>query len=738
MQHTADCLSVSAIVRLVFPLNWSVQSSSLGVGFMSFITILLVVTTTVIMVVPVIAFRSAIVNHSRCRRPSSSWLVARYDVNVNAENALGKNDISSTIQIKRNISMVIQSLLGEGRLNDAVSELLSWERTRRRRDDDDDDDDGHNEEEIPASIYHAILEACCKEPKQRRQKVNNQYDDDNSNMILAEKVLQSMKEMSIVTTHAHETLISGYARRSGQWEDALRTLEDMETFLASSSSSDSKISGIAGVVNNASKNVYRRVLVSLTKSHQYNEMNTLLTKMRRLNIPPDLYTYNTLLKICADSSTSWKEGLSLLSQCQREPSVTPDIITYTTAMRGCARGRQAKKALELFHAAQDLGLQLDVYIYTIAMDACVKEGGEKWREDALLLFDEMSKSGIEPSEVTYGVAIAACGNDWERALDLIDQMRYNNMRINTIVYNSAIAALSRAARAGSSRQQQQQHQHKLQKQQQHPTLMDVLWEKTLHLMKCMEDEDVRRDSFTYSSAIGTCGAVGQWEEAVNLIQTMKTDDARPNRVAYTSAISACARASQWDSANELFNLMKSDGFQPDLVSYNALIGAGMNSNKHVEVYNLWHEMCQMNDSENVSPDIVTLTEVIATLDKAPGEANRERVDKIFSEAVSRGLVLREDSLDTLFEVDLSSMSLPVARAACRFIFRQVVEKSRSEESDINDLSLITGPSRLREYVREVLRDELKPPVYCTVPTSGKGTLVIKRQVMTNYLRGQII
>ena len=708
------------------------------------------------MVVTVDAFRTAFTSSTihHCRRPSSSWVMARSIDDVSVENALGKNnDKSSTVQIKRNnISMVIQSQLDEGRLNDAVSELLSWKRRRRRCDDDDDDD----EEELPASIYHAILEACCKEPKQRRQKiVNNQYDDDNSNnMIFAEKLLQSMKDAGIVTTHAHETLITGYARRNGRWEDALRTLEDMETFLALSSSSsddDSNISGgISSVVNNnASKNVYRTVLISLTKAYQYNEMNTLLIRMRRHNIPPDLYTYNTLLKICADnnssiSSSSWKVGLSLLSQCQREPSVTPDIITYTTAMKGCARGRQGKKALELFHAAQDLGLQLDVYIYTTAMDACVKEGGEKYREEALVLFDEMSKSGIEPSEVTYGVAIAACGNDWERALDIIDQMRANDMRINTIVYNSAIAALSRAARAGSSRQQQQQqqqYQQKLQKQQQqHPTPLDVLWEKTLYLMKCMEDEGVRRDSFTYSSAIGTCGAGGRWEDAIGLIKTMKNDNARPNRVAYTSAISACARASQWDSANELFHLMKSDGIQPDLVAYNALIGAGMNSKRDVEVYNLWHEMCQMNDSENVvSPDIVTLTEVIATLDKASGKVNRERVDMIFSEAVTRGLVLREDSLDTLFEVDLSSLSFPVARAACRFIFRQVVEKSRSgEEFDIKDLSLITGPSRLREYVREVLRDELKPPVYCTVPTSGKGTLVIKRQVMTNYLRGQII
>lgn len=181
--------------------------------------------------------------------------------------------------------------------------------------------------------------------------------------------------------------------------------------------------------------------------------------------------------------------------------------------------------------------------------------------------------------------------------------------------------------------------------------------------------------------------------------------------------------------------MKSDGLQPDIVAYNALIGAGMNSNRPIEVYDIWSEMCHKNSSERVSPDIVTLTEVIATLDKAPGRMNRERVDEVFSEAVKRGLILRKDSLDTSLEVDLSSMSFPIARAACRFIFRRIAERS-SIDGEISDLSLITGPSRMREYVREVLRDELTPPVYCVVPKAEQGTLLVKKQVLTNYIRGQ--
>ncbi len=75
-------------------------------------------------------------------------------------------------------------------------------------------------------------------------------------------------------------------------------------------------------------------------------------------------------------------------------------------------------------------------------------------------------------------------------------------------------------------------------------------------------------------------------------------------------------------------------------------------------------MCQLN-KENISPDIVTLTEVVATLDRATEKANREMVDIVFAEAVQRGIILREDLLDRAWELDLSGMSFRVAQAACR-------------------------------------------------------------------------
>ena len=152
-----------------------------------------------------------------------------------------------------------------------------------------------------------------------------------------------------------------------------------------------------------------------------------------------------------------------------------------------------------------------------------------------------------------------------------------------------------------------------------------------------------------------------------------------------------------------------------------------------KVFDLWTEMCQLNKS-NLSPDIVTLTEVVATLDRASGKINRQKVDQVFAEAVERGIILREDSLDRAWDIDLSGMSFPVARAACRFIFKRLVTRVRDGNEKVEDLSLITGASRMREYIREVLRDELTPSVYCVVPQ--QGTLQVKAKMMENYINGQ--
>jgi pentatricopeptide repeat protein len=55
------------------------------------------------------------------------------------------------------------------------------------------------------------------------------------------------------------------------------------------------------------------------------------------------------------------------------------------------------------------------------MTACAK--AKMWKK-ALELLDEMEQNGIAANEITYSVAIKACGNggQWERALALLEKV----------------------------------------------------------------------------------------------------------------------------------------------------------------------------------------------------------------------------------------------------------------------------------------------------------------------------
>jgi len=232
----------------------------------------------------------------------------------------------------------------------------------------------------------------------------------------------------------------------------------------------------------------------------------------------------------------------------------------------------------------------------------------------------------------------------------------------------------------------------------------------------------------------------------------KRRQTKPNKIAYTGAISACARSGEWAPALKLFNDMKSDGIECDTAVYNALLSALSSSDKADEMFNLWTEMCS---TRICSPDRNTLATVIAGLDRKTGKGNNKKIDKVFSDAVEREIMLPTDSMDTDYEIDLSGMTLPIAKAACRFILRQLILKI-SEGETCHDLSFITGVSwnnkvdssesshspkqtgsmALREHIRAVLRDDFEPPLYSCIPKMAAGTVQVKKEVLKKWVDTQ--
>lgn len=207
--------------------------------------------------------------------------------------------------------------------------------------------------------------------------------------------------------------------------------------------------------------------------------------------------------------------------------------------------------------------------------------------------------------------------------------------------------------------------------------------------------------------------------------------------------------------------MKKTGLAPDRVAYNALFSALRVAQRPSIASDLWDEMSGRGEKstsakaaaladDRATPDIITLTDVIATL-----KDNHTRIDEIFSEAVVRGIVLAQTkvSLDSLWEVDVSSLSFPVARAACRYVLRRAVD-AVNEGEEAEDLNIITGvatrtpeksktgsqskskTSNKREFLQQVLRDEFDPPVQSSSPRFAQGTIQIEKLALLEWIKQQ--
>jgi pentatricopeptide repeat protein len=86
--------------------------------------------------------------------------------------------------------------------------------------------------------------------------------------------------------------------------------------------------------------------------------------------------------------------------------------------------------------------------------------GAQW-EKAVELFDQMQSKGCKPDSVTYGGLILAYekGDQWRRALAAFDQMKSNNCRPDSVVYNTVVGVLWNTGVVWAQAKAVQVHRH---------------------------------------------------------------------------------------------------------------------------------------------------------------------------------------------------------------------------------------------------------------------------------------
>jgi pentatricopeptide repeat protein len=162
---------------------------------------------------------------------------------------------------------------------------------------------------------------------------------------------------------------------------------------------------------------------------------------------------------------------------------------------------------------------------------------------ALELFRELDS----PSIVTYNATMTALEKSlqWERALDLFQEMKEKNMPITVVSYGSAISACEKG----------------------------LQYRQCLEFLDEMTEMGIKKNVIIFGAAMATMTASCRADIAFLLMERMKLEDVAPNVHIFNSAISACARCSLWEKGYELFLQMDEARVKRDVVTYNAVLDA---------------------------------------------------------------------------------------------------------------------------------------------------------------------
>ena len=135
-------------------------------------------------------------------------------------------------------------------------------------------------------------------------------------------------------------------------------------------------------------------------------------------------------------------------------------------------------------------------------------------EKALSLLDEMRNERVKPNTIVYSAAISACGvaGEWEAALEVLKRMRAQRVQPNTITYVGEVS-----------------------------TFVKSFGEVT---------DDGGHFSNRYNAAIQACDRGGVWQRAVELFDAMEVEGIARDAITYNAIAQACQRAGQWDLAKE--------------------------------------------------------------------------------------------------------------------------------------------------------------------------------------------
>ncbi|XP_019704030.2 pentatricopeptide repeat-containing protein At1g71490 [Elaeis guineensis] len=231
---------------------------------------------------------------------------------------------------------------------------------------------------------------------------------------------------------------------------------------------------------------------------------------------------------CTTSQRALPQGhqlhaLILSLGLQDHPSLLPRLTTFYATFNLRSDARAAVFSSNAFH----------VLPWNLLISACVRDG---FPADALLVYKEMVRRGVEPDRFTFPSVLRACSEvlDLDLGKEVHRCIENGSMGWNLFAYNALVAMYSKCGELGVARK--------------------------------LFDEMPERDVVSWNSMISGYASKGMWDKALELFDMMRAGSLEVSSVTWNTIIGGSLQMSNYREALRLISQMRASGSAMDFVT----------------------------------------------------------------------------------------------------------------------------------------------------------------------------
>jgi len=288
----------------------------------------------------------------------------------------------------------------------------------------------------------------------------------------AEMVFKSMKEFGIFPSKiTYAIMITGYGQVY-QLDEAFKIFDEMKEMnlepndviygcLLNACVRSSNLKKVTQVYEEMQEKeiklnliIYTTLIKAYSKGKSFSDSLKVYEKMLvDPLVKPNIIVYNAMLDCCVECNNPNKMNEiyekiknDFLQADESCDCPKPDLSTYSTVIKGYAKGKDMEKVYDIYQfLVNSKEFVLDEVIYNTVLDACAKTGSYKL---AMEIFEDMNKSKIKKSNVTYSILIKIFSNNKEEetAIKLLEEMKANKIKPGLIVYTCLIQTCLKSKR----------------------------------------------------------------------------------------------------------------------------------------------------------------------------------------------------------------------------------------------------------------------------------------------------